>query len=128
MIFVNFVVRVLLSLAPSRLFLACPGLPWVVDLGFCSSSSDFPISSFCPLLPLFLLVLCTAIGKFLPPPRRFSLPFLRDRVILRLEVFFLSCPSRLFLMVRFGFCSSSARFPGFLFLSSASSVPLRFKG
>src|SRR5437763_13733862 len=36
--------------------------------------------------------------------------------------------SQLFLMVRFGFCSSSARFSGFLFLSSASSVPLRFKG
>src|SRR5881392_3054517 len=39
--------------------------------------------------------------------------FLRDRVILRLEVFFLSRPSRPFLMVRFGFCSSSSdfRFP-----------------
>src|SRR5438045_3656032 len=39
---------------PSRLFLACPGLPWVVRFGFCCSSSDFPVSSFCPLLPLFL--------------------------------------------------------------------------
>src|SRR5205807_618382 len=43
--------------------------------------------------------------------RRFSLPFLRDRVILRLEVFFLSRPSRLFLMVKIWLLLFKFRFP-----------------
>src|SRR5205807_10405506 len=33
-----------------------PGISSGLDLAFCSSSCDFPVSSFCPPLPLFLCV------------------------------------------------------------------------
>ena len=69
--FVMFTVRGLLSLTPSRLFL-------VVRFGFCSSSSDLPISSFCPRLPLFLCVskvlgLCFGCGLAAPSQSNYPL-------------------------------------------------------
>src|SRR5947209_6288194 len=76
----------------------------------------------------FLRVLCTAIGQILLTPRRFSLLFLRDRVILRLEFSFSLSPLPAFPHGCIWLLLFNLPIFGFLSLSSASSVPLRFKG